>query len=344
MKMNFKNLLKTMAISAAAMTWLAASAPEASASTVNPYSHVETVSLTGEAKADYINQKMDKIIAAESGSATETAPAQTPPEQYAVPQGWRQEVKEFNGITVEVYEPEEKKSDRVVLFMHGGGYIGGLTDTYRDWGIQRAELAGNATLLMPVYRLAPEHVYPSALDDAVKAYQGILDADYAPEKITLIGDSAGGNLASALAVYARDHQMPLPKAMVLFSPWTDLGSLPSHTQNAEKDQILGNGYMFYHKEVVTPAYGKGQDLPAPHLSTSYADLKGLPPMLLIAGGDEVLLDDAALFAAHARAAGVEAQFSIYPGMSHDWMILFPELPESAAEAKEVSAFIQKHVK
>lgn len=309
------------------------------AAAVNPYSTVKTVQLSGEAEQQYIADKTTAVF-----SAANAAPRNLDPAKYVVPKGWKQEVLKMNGVSVEKYTPV-KKTNRTVFFIHGGGYVGALHDRYRDWGIHQGELAGNATVLELDYRVAPAHLYPAALDDAVKAYTGLLQAGYDPSRMVLIGDSAGGNLASALAVYLRDHKIPMPQSIVLISPWTYMGNeIPSHKNNFTKDQILGQKNTRLVKEIEDPTYPKGGDVTDPYLSTAYADLTGLPPMLITAGGNELLLDDAALLAAHAKAAGVTVQFTIYPGMSHDWTILLPERPESKAMNQEIAKFIQTYSK
>lgn len=308
------------------------------ATAVNPYTNTAPLYTQGAQKAAYIQEKTDGIF------APQTSPSSPATSGYDVPTGWKQEKLMLNGVSVEKYTPANVQTDRVVLFLHGGGYVGGLHNRYRDWGIHQGEIAGNATVLMVDYRIAPANTYPAALDDAVAAYKGLLKEGYDPDKIVLVGDSAGGNLAAALAVYARDHQLALPKVMVLISPWTYVGEdLPSHKTNLKKDQILGEKNKRLAGELKTPSYAKGADRTNPYLSPAYADLTGLPPMLITVGGDELLFDDGVLLGAHAQAAGVEAKTVIYPGMSHDWTILLPELPETRALEGEMSQFINKYL-
>ena len=160
-----------------------------------------------------------------------------------------------------------------------------------------------------------------------------------------MGDSAGGNLSLALAVYLRDNNIPQPKAIVLLSPWTYVGTqLPSRTLNYEKDKMLGANNKFMSGEVANPSYAKGADVKDPYLSPAYADLTGISPMLVIAGGDELLLDDAALVITHAEVAGVDVTEKIYDGMSHDWDILLPELPESKVMNEDIAAFVNEQMK
>ena len=318
-----------------AISCISFSGMQISEARVNPYSNVEVMHLSDEAKADYIDKKMDTYFNSAKVALND---------EYVVPEGWSQEKLSFNGVPVEKYTANNSSSDRILLFMHGGGYVGGLNNRYRDWAIHHAELAGNATLLVVDYRIAPKHLYPSALEDAVNAYKGILSAGYNPSNMVLMGDSAGGNLSLSLAVYLKDHDIAQPKATVLISPWTYLGNeLPSHKNNLEKDKILGTANKALVGEIKDSTYGKGKDKSDPYLSPAYADLEGVSPILIIAGGDELLLDDTALISAHAKASNVKVIEKIYPKMSHDWSILLPELPESKDMDKAIADFIDENL-
>lgn len=333
MKRHYQVVRKGILASITAMILLSG-ATLSTASYVNPYTHVKTVTMTAAEEAAYIDQKTTAIFAP---SAAPARPAST---AYVVPQGWTRENLQFANVPVEKYTNPAGDAARIVLFLHGGGYVGSLHNRYRDWGVHQAELAGSGTLLAVDYRLAPAHAYPAALDDAVTAYTGLLAAGYDPAKMILVGDSAGGNLALALSLYIRDHHLPQPKAMVLISPWADMGnSLPSRSLNLEKDKILGLKNRRLGPEIASPSYAKGTAVDTPYLSPIYADAQGLPPMLITAGGNELFLDDTALLAAHAKAAGVPVQYTMYPGMSHDWTILFPELPESKAMNEEITTYV-----
>ena len=302
----------------------------------NPFTNIQYKEFKGEEEKAYIKQKMTAMF---SGGPLNA------PTEYVTPKGWQREVLTLNNVPVERFVPEQAKTDRVVLFLHGGGYIGGLHNRYRDWGVNLAELAGKAELLAVDYRLAPQYQHPAALEDALAAYEGILAKGYDPQKMIIMGDSAGGNLAAALLVALRDKGRPLPKLGVLFSPWTSFGAeLPSRVRNYNKDMVLGEMNKRMTPAVLDSAYAKGTALTDPYLSPAFADLSGLPKLLLIAGGDELLLDDTVLFAQHAQNDGVEVTTSIYRGMSHDWTLLLPELPETKAAFKEVREFIKRSMK
>ena len=304
----------------------------------NPYSDLEIVRLTGDAEKSYIAEKTDSFF-----NARYSQPAKK--SKYDVPRGWKFEKLSFNGVSVEKFSPKKNSTDRSRLFFHGGGYVNGLNDRYRDWGMYLAEISGNATLLALDYRVAPENQYPAALDDAVNAYRGILDAGYDPNKIVLLGDSAGGNLAAVFALYLKDHNLPLPKSMVLISPWTCIeSSLPSRSQNREVDQILGEKNPRLNPEVMDSSYARGQNLKDPYISPVYGDLSNLPPTLIIAGANEILLDDTLLFASREQIASVDVQEIIYAGMSHDWTLMLPELQESQEMFNAIKSFVDEKMK
>ena len=298
----------------------------------NPFSNVSELTLEGAAETAYIREKTDQIF----GIVPKAAEAPAP---FAVPDGWTLASKKaYAKGTVETYTA---KNDGVnVLFVHGGGYVGGLHDRYRNWGLHLGDVIGAGKVHELDYRTAPEHPYPAALEDALAAYAGLLKDGMDPSKTILMGDSAGGNLASALAVSLRNKGLALPRAIVLISPWNDAGAmLPSRTMNFKKDRVLGEVNRRLGPEIYNPSYALGMNKTDPLISPVNADLSGLPPMLVTAGGHELLLDDAALFAAHAMAAGVPVTFKVYPGMSHDWTILLPELKQTKQHERDIRAFV-----
>ncbi len=300
----------------------------------NFYGSVVYKNLKGPAKAAYIEEKTAAIF---------QAGAYGPQPPYTVCDGWTRELATFDGVPVEKYKPLKKGKDRVVFFCHGGGYVLGLTNSYRDWGINHAALAGNAVLYTFDYRLAPRYKYPAALEDAVKVYKGMLQEGVDPEKVIMIGDSAGGNLALALAMYLRDNKLPLPKVLILISPWLDLGTtLPSRKLALASDKILGSiNKRMVGQVTQEAAYAKGCDLFDPYVSPLYGSFEGLPEMLLTAGSDELLLDDTLLAGERAELAGVRVERTVYAGMSHDWTLTLPELPDTKAMFKEIKKFINK---
>jgi len=315
------------------LTAVGCDAARQSAARTNPYTGVKTLTVSEQEEAAYIDKKMTEFFHPAAVSAAGT-------DGYEAPAPWQEQELVFDSVPVLKYTNPKGRSDRTVLFLHGGGYIGGLHYLYRDWGLHQGDLAQVGTLFAVDYRLAPEHTYPAALEDAMTAYRAILKEGTDPQQIVLVGDSAGDNLATALLLYLRDNNVPLPKATILISPWGYLGSdLPSHVNNIPKDQVLGEKNVRLGGEVAHPSYRKDAFVTDPYISPVYADLTGLPPMLITVGGDELFLDDAALLAAHGVAAGVPTQFTVYPHMSHDRTLLLPELPASAAMDREIRQFV-----
>jgi acetyl esterase/lipase len=195
----------------------------------------------------------------------------------------------------------------------------------------------NARLFALDYRLAPEHPFPAALEDALAAYRALIAAGTPPSRIVIAGDSAGGGLALALLLAVRDAQGPLPAAAVLFSPWTDLAV----TGNSIVDNDAVDA-MFFGSWVAAQAHHYLADTPATNSLASpvYADLTDLPPLLIQVSGSEVLLDDSRRVYHNARRSGVAATLQVWPGLPHDWHIFAPILPEARAALRDASAFVR----
>lgn len=189
------------------------------------------------------------------------------------------------------------------------------------------------------YRVAPEHPYPAALEDVIHAYQWLVkEKHYRPGQVVVAGDSAGGGLALALCLYLRDHGMPQPAGLVLMSPWADLTcSGDSYEFNFENDPLFGNSResMLYNS-----SYISGADPRDPYMSPVFGDFRGLPPMLLQAGGHEMLLSDTLEVAQNARRAGVKRRVSVYEGMFHVFQMSMDLVPESREAWDEVARFMQ----
>lgn len=231
----------------------------------------------------------------------------------------------------EVYTAPSGK-ERAVLHLHGGGYTAGLNDFYRGLADDYAALAEAKRVYTPDYRTAPEHVYPAALDDAERVYEEMLRRGEKPGNVIVIGDSAGGNLALALALRLKEEGKPQPAALVLISPWTAMDSGgPSRRYNAERDATLA-ALPDMQAEVARPSYAAGRDRRDPRLSPAYADLSGLPPMLIQTGSRDMLLSDSLTLAAEASEDGAAVTLSVYPEMPHDFPIVTDG--EKAEEARE----------
>ncbi|WP_419848568.1 alpha/beta hydrolase [Candidatus Poriferisocius sp.] len=285
-------------------------------------------------------------------SAPKPDPSETPAERRArldanaaatpLADGVVKEAVEIPGVPGAAWlRPEAHNPDSLpaLLFFHGGGYRVGSIISHQGFGSHLAALIPARVLLID-YRLAPENPFPAAVDDSLAAYRGMLDAGIEPARIAFIGDSAGGGLVGAVMLGARDRGLPLPGAGVCLSPWVDLtNSSRSHTERDELD------VMFGHDDAVTAAswYLDGQDPRDPLASPLFGDWEGMPPMLVHAGDHEVLLDDATGFASVLEDAGVEVDLRIWPGMIHDFQIMYPNYPEAIEGTEAIATFVRRVV-
>ncbi len=228
------------------------------------------------------------------------------------------------------------RNDAAVLYLHGGGYVIGSPRSHRHLAAAIGDSA-KTNVLLPDYRLAPEHPFPAAVDDAVAAYHWLLDRQIASARIVIAGDSAGGGLAVATLLALRDTRAPLPAAGVCISPWVDLTcSGGSYATRADADPIVKRESV----GAMATAYLGDADAKAPLASPLFADLRGLPPLLIHVGDDEVLLDDSVQLAERARKAGVDATLDVWPKMVHVWHWFFPMLDEGHAAIDRIGAFVQ----
>jgi epsilon-lactone hydrolase len=227
---------------------------------------------------------------------------------------------------------------RVILHLHGGGYFMGSSVTHRGFGAALARVS-DAVVVLPDYRLVPEHPYPAALDDAEAVARWLTETcGVDPARLAVTGDSAGGGLAAGLLVRLRDQGAALPACYVGMSPWLDLaGTGESVTALDGIDPWIPAAML----PLPARFYAGELELDDPQISPLYADLSGLPPSLVFVGGDELLLDDAVRFTARARAAGVAADCGVYPGLWHVFPV-FPGLPESRDVLAEVGGFVRRH--
>jgi acetyl esterase/lipase len=224
----------------------------------------------------------------------------------------------------------------VILYLHGGGYVMGSIDTHRAW-IARLAQATQMRALAIDYRLAPEHPFPAALEDATTVAAWLLDQREAPGRLIIAGDSAGGGLALATLVALRDAGMPGLAGAVCLSPWTDLTLAGASIQhNARLDPILDAGSLRQYAGM----YAGSRPLTDPLISPLYADLTGLPPLLIQAAADEILADDAARFAKKARAAGVEVSLTLQKDAFHVYQLAWP-LPEARQALTQIAGFVTR---
>ena len=235
--------------------------------------------------------------------------------------------------------PPGIRTDAAVLYLHGGGYVIGSPRSHRHLAAAIARAGGTAALLLD-YRLAPEHPFPAALEDAVAAYEWLLARGIAPERIVVAGDSAGGGLTVATLLALRDRQLPRPGAGVCISPWVDLTcSGATYVTKAAVDPIVARESV----TMMAQAYAGAGDPKGSLLSPLYADLRGLPPLLVQVGSDEVLLDDALGLGERARAAGVDVTVREWPAMIHVWHWFLPMLDEAEQAVGVIGKFVRSRV-
>ena len=228
-------------------------------------------------------------------------------------------------------------SARVILYLHGGVFFMGSPASYRN-RTMRLSYRCDAEVFVPAYRLAPEHPYPAALDDAVAAWKFVKSSR--PDASCFVaGDSAGGGLSLSLLLRLKDLGLAMPDGAVLLSPWTDLTA-----SGGSVDGNFGKDLWFSRKHLETWAryYVDRADARSPYLSPVFADLSGLPPLLLLVGENELLLDDALRIQAVATEKGTDAMVLIGKGMQHDWPLTLPWLDESREAWKAIRKFIDEH--
>jgi epsilon-lactone hydrolase len=253
-----------------------------------------------------------------------------------LPRGTKVTDSVLNGVHTELVTTAEARPDHTVVHFHGGGYCVGSARTALTWA---AHLSARAAcrVVLPEYRLAPEHPYPAAVDDARDVMKALLsDAD--PASIVVSGDSAGGGLALSLVIALRDEAKELPAGCILLSPWLDLGlDRRAVPKLVGRDLLLSPAWL----EACAAAYANPSDWAEPSVSPLLASHHGLPPLLIQAGSDELLAPDAKHLAASASAAGVDVTYTSWPGMWHDFA-LQPELITAADSAMSQAAwFVDK---
>lgn len=243
-----------------------------------------------------------------------------------------------DGLRAKWISPLGEKPDKVILHLHGGGYVTGGMDSHLMMCIPMAQTL-KTKILLPEYRLAPEQPFPAAVDDALKVYRWLLAQGYQSKDIIISGDSAGGGLSLAAVLALRDNGEPLPAAVICMSPWTDLTFTgASHITKAKADCVLLTDVL----REWAACYIGTQRPDHPLISPIYADFHGFPPLLIQVGSDEVLLDDARMLAEKAKAAGVDATLNIWDEMWHVWQALGELIPESKRAFEEVGQFLDIH--
>ena len=254
------------------------------------------------------------------------------------PAGTQTAAVDAGGVPAVRIAVPEAREDLCVLYLHGGGYVIGSAALYRDftWRIGRA---ARASVLFVDYRLAPEHPFPVAIEDAVTAYRWLAD-QFDPRRIAFVGDSAGGGLALAALLKLRDEGHTLPAAAVALSPWTDLALTgPSLHANATADPVLETSRVIKYSH----DYLARADPRHPYASPLYGDASGLPPVLIQVGSEEMLRDDSMRMADKLKAAGCEAEIDVCPRLPHGWQLYARILPEGRQAIERIGAFLERRI-
>jgi monoterpene epsilon-lactone hydrolase len=231
-------------------------------------------------------------------------------------------------------------TDKAILYFHGGGFRLGSVSSHRELIARISEASGRRVLAIN-YRLAPEYRFPAALEDAMTAYGWMRDQGLKPENIAFAGDSAGGNLVLAAMLSLRERGLPLPAAGVLMSPWTDLAATgASYTSRADADPIHQRPMIL---ALAKNYLGPDGDPRNPLASPLYADLAGLPPLLIQVGDRETVLDDSIMFAEKARAAGIDVELQVWDGMIHVFQMFGAELAEARRAIVSIAGFLDNQL-
>jgi acetyl esterase/lipase len=241
----------------------------------------------------------------------------------------------IDGLSAEWILPSQATKDKAIFFVHGGGYVSGSCSDHRVH-VAKFVKGSNIGALLFEYRLAPEHPFPAALNDSVTAYRWLLAQGVSSSNIVFAGDSAGGGLCLATLLALRDQDIPLPAAAVAISPWTDLKCTgASYRSNARKCLSPEGTWTAFSKHYV------GDDDPGlPWISPLYGDLRGLSPIMIYVGGDEILRDDSIRFAEKAKDAGVDVTLRVGKGLFHCFPVCAPLFPEATQAMDEICAFIK----
>jgi epsilon-lactone hydrolase len=257
---------------------------------------------------------------------------------FPVPDGTEVEPATVGGIAGEWVRARRARNDAALLFLHGGGYVIGSPKSHRHLAAAISEASGVPVFLAD-YRLAPEHRFPAAVEDAVAAYRGLLDSGISPARLAIAGDSAGGGLTIATLVSLREQKIPLPGCAVALSPWTDLSQGEAGRTRLARDPMVKKEGL----DGMAAAYLAGQDATAPLASPVFADLHGLPPLLIQVGTEEALYDDAVRLKARAEEAGVEVSAESWGGMIHVWHIFHPILSEGRDAVARIGTYLKTHI-
>lgn len=257
-------------------------------------------------------------------------------EHVKLPNDVKREAVFADGVACEWLIPENSPSDKILLYLHGGGFIYGLTSLHIEMVANLAEKMGIKTLMVD-YRLAPKHPFPAALDDCVRAYHWLLKEGFSASNIVVAGDSAGGNLTITTLMKLRDDDDKLPAAAACLSPVADLTNKETVFEKSY-DAVLHPRAAKFMRE----SYVANNDPHHPFISPIFGDWHGLPPLLIHAGEDEFLRNDAVSIEALIKEAGGEVYLEIYPRMWHVWQ-LYLQLPQTKQSFDRIAQFLKSHL-
>lgn len=259
------------------------------------------------------------------------------PDRFSVPSEISITPAHIAGVPGEWLRSTSRAHGATLLYLHGGGYFGCSAETHRP--ITTYYARHGFQVFAPDYRLAPEHPFPAAVEDATVVYRGLLASGCAAKQVAVSGDSAGGGLSIALLLTLRAGGTPMPAAAALFSPWTDLAATGESIRSNVRRCAMFNGADIGP----TARYYLGNTDPRnPLASPLYADLAGLPPLLVHVGADETLRDDSTRLAERARSAGVPVELRVFAVVPHAWQLLPHRLPEARESLRESVAFLRRH--
>lgn len=295
----------------------------------------KSIKLSGEEKQNYMKNRLEVIYKKKSGEPHKF-------EIFKVPEGWKYKKIEVEGVKYEILENPAAKTDRVLLNIHGGGYILPLDDGYRNFAMIQGILSDAKKIYIADYRIAPENKFPVANEDCIKIYEEILKLGTKPEKIIIAGDSVGATLAIELCLHLQEKNLKQPRCLILISPNTTAeNKLPSRKYNLERDLILGKNSPLYESMIKNP-YTEGTDKKNPKISPLYAEIKNFPATLIQVGSYEIFFDECIEFAKKLAMNNIKISLTVYPEMPHDFSLMFPELEESVETFIEIKNFAEKN--
>jgi acetyl esterase/lipase len=293
-------------------------------------------------QADAVKEQLRKFATSLDPNATVDemrASYETFTQLTGEPSGVRWTEVDAGGVPAIWADPTGGAQDRVVQYVHGGGYVIGSADYYRKFTGHLANAVGCRVLNVD-YRLAPEHPHPAPVEDSTAAYRWLLDQGIEPRHIAISGDSAGGGLTMATLLSIRDAGLPMPAAAMPLSPWVDMeGTGASMTSRQERDVLVSADVI----KGMAEAFLQGQNARDPLAAPLHADLQGLCPLYIQVGDDETLLDDSVRLAERAQAAGVECRLDVFPEMQHVFQMAAGTMPESDEAIARLAAWVRPHL-